>query len=337
MKSFQERNLLAIAIVGIVVMVAVFLATFNAAALPVVGGGKIYTADFGEAGGLHEGNEVRVAGVKVGEVTGISLEGHTVKVDFRVKGAWVGDQSTAAIKIKTMLGQKYLAVDPKGREELDPDDPIPLSRTTTPYDVTAALSDLSSTVDEIDTAQLEKSFGVLSDTFRDTPESVRGMVEGLSALSRTVSSRDEELAQLLDNTKQISGTLAERNDEIALIIKDGNLLLAELKKRRDTVSAMLRGTAELGTQLRGLVTDNEKTLKPALAKLDSVSDILQRNEDSLNSAMKLVGPYYRILASTMGNGRWMDSYVCGLFDEKQAPVLESDVERDCAPGKGGGQ
>ncbi len=94
---------------------------------------------------------MRVAGVKVGKVTGVSLDGDRVKVRFKVKDTWVGDRSTAAIKIKTLLGEKYLAVDPLGPAAQNPDQTIPASRTVSPYDVTQALSGLADTVGRIDT------------------------------------------------------------------------------------------------------------------------------------------------------------------------------------------
>ncbi|RLV55020.1 MCE family protein [Aeromicrobium phragmitis] len=329
-KAFAERNKVLIAVVGLLAMTLVFLATFNASALPVVGGGKVYTAQFAEAGGLKPGNEVRVAGVKVGEVTDIGLDGTRVEVKFRAKGVDVGDQTRAAIKVKTMLGQKFLSLDPLGTEELD--GPIPVSRTTTPYDVNAAFSDLSDTIGEIDTDQMEESFTALADAFRDTPESVQGMVQGLTDLSRTISSRDAELAELFSATAEVSGTLKDRNSEFERLINDGSALLTELENRRETVRAMLQGTARLGTELEGLVRDNEAQLRPALAKLDEVAAILQRNQDNLEEALKLLGPYYRGLASATGNGRWVDSYICGLFDENAAPVLDNNVVRNCEPG-----
>ncbi|MFD1859242.1 MCE family protein [Aeromicrobium camelliae] len=331
-KAFAERNKVLIAVIGLLAMTLVFLATFNAQALPIVGGGKVYTAQFAEAGGLKPGNEVRVAGVKVGEVTDIGLDGTVVEVKFRAKGVDMGDQTRAAIKVKTMLGQKFLSLDPLGTEELD--GPIPVSRTTTPYDVNAAFSDLSDTIGEIDTEQMEESFTALADAFRDTPESVQGMVQGLTDLSRTISSRDAELAELFAATAEVSGTLKDRNAEFERLINDGSALLTELENRRETVRAMLQGTARLGTELQGLVRDNEAQLRPALAKLDQVAAILQRNQDNLEEALKLLGPYYRGLASATGNGRWVDSYICGLFDENAAPVLDNDIARNCNPGGG---
>src|SRR5205823_1910207 len=176
--------------------------------LPIIGGGTTYSADFTEAAGLQAGNEVRIAGVKVGTVSSVALEGDHVRVDFKVKDAWVGNQSTADIKIKTLLGSKFVSLTPAGAGALNPNTAIPTSRTTSPYDVLDAFSGLSRTVDQLNTNQLAQSFHVLSQTFQNTPSNVRSALNGLSALSQTVSSRDAQLAKLLSNTGQISQTLA---------------------------------------------------------------------------------------------------------------------------------
>ncbi len=99
---------------------------------------------------------------------------------------------------------------------------------------------------------------------------------------------------------------------------------------------LLTGTANLGTQLHGLVDDNDKTLAPALAKLDGVTEILNRNQANLDKALTQLGPYYRVLGAATGNGRWVDAYLCGLFDKDKNPVLDNDVVRNCYP-PGGAQ
>lgn len=330
--AFAERNRVIIALIGIAALVGVFFATFYADDLPVVGGGDKHEAYLAETAGLRAGDEVRVAGVKVGKVTSIELDGNKVLVGFRIKGVSLGKESTAAVKIKTLLGKKYLAVDPLGAGELD--GPIALDHTTTPYDVQAAFSDLSSTLTEIDTDQLEKSLATMSEVFKNTPESVRGLVDGLSRLSRTISSRDDELASLFKSTSKVTGTLSARNEELGKLVDDGNALLTELANRRESIRQLLRSTTALGRELQGLVRDNEKQLRPALLKLDRVATLLQKNQRHLNDAISVLGPYYRMLTAAMGNGRWIDSYICGLFDPKDAPELHNDVVRDCRPGGG---
>nr|WP_042197454.1 MCE family protein [Kibdelosporangium sp. MJ126-NF4]CEL22969.1 MCE-family protein Mce1C [Kibdelosporangium sp. MJ126-NF4]CTQ90108.1 MCE-family protein Mce1C [Kibdelosporangium sp. MJ126-NF4] len=327
MKSLRDRNPVYVGIIGAAAMLVVGLFAFFWSDLPFVSGSQ-YTAEFGEAAGLKPNDEVRVAGVKVGEVTAVELDGDHVKVSFRAKGVWLGDQTVAAIKVKTLLGQKNLALDPLGSQSLDPDTPIPRARTVTPYDVNEAFGDLAKTVGTIDTAQLAASFRTLSETFsRTSPEQVRAAFDGLSKLSTTISSRDQELRKLLGNTSAIGKTVADRNAQFEALIKDGGVLLAEFAKRRQAISSLLTGTRELAKQLGGVVADNQAQLGPALAQLERVTTVLQRNQDNLDRGLRLAGPFYRLVNNAVGNGRWIDTYVCGLMPSPNG----------CVPPKGAGR
>lgn len=327
----KERNPIRTGAISLTLIALLLLAAFYSDDLPIVGGGTSYAADFSEAAGLVPGNEVRVAGVKVGKVTKVKLNGDRVRVTFKVKDAWVGDRTTAMIRIKTLLGQKFLALDPQGSQPLSPGNPIPKDRTLAPYDVNEAFNGLATTVGQIDTKQLADSFTVLSDTFKNSPEHVRGALDGLSALSKTISSRDEQLAKLLDNTRQLTKTLADRNAEFEKLLSDGNLLLGELRKRREAISALLTGTRDLSRQLSGLVQDNQNQLKPALEQLGRVTTILQRNQDNLDRSLALMAPFYRVFANTLGNGRWFDTYICGLLPPSVNLGVVGFNEEGCLP------
>ncbi|WP_306325923.1 MCE family protein [Streptomyces venezuelae] len=328
----KERSPVAVAVVGLLLLALLAALAYNVERLPLVGGGTTYSADFTEAAGLDAGDEVRVAGVKVGEVTEVALDGAKVKVSFEVGDAWVGNRSTAAIAIKTLLGEKYLALDPLGSERQDPGTRIPQSRTTSPYDVTQAFQDLSGTVDAIDTEKLAKSFETISDTFKNSPPHVRNAATGLSELSRSVSKRDAELARLLRNSKQFTKTLEDKKSSFETLLEDGGSLLGELQKRRDAIRALLKGSRALGTELSGLVGDNDRQLGPTLKALSRVTGVLEKNSGQLEKTLALVGPYYRLVGNTLGSGRWFDSYLCGVVPRTYLPEA-SQPTTGCLPPK----
>ncbi|MEO6086682.1 MAG: MCE family protein [Umezawaea sp.] len=327
----RERNPLTIGAISLTLIALLLVAAFYSDDLPIIGSGTTYSAEFSEAAGLVSGNEVRVAGVKVGKVTKVKLDGNLVRVSFKVKDAWVGDRTTATIRIKTLLGQKYVALDPQGSLPLDPGNAIPKDRTLAPYDVQEAFNGLATTVGQIDTNQLANSFDVLSQTFEGSSDSVRGALDGLSALSKTISSRDGELAKLLGNTRDITKTLSDRNEQFEKLLSDGNLLLGELRKRKDAISLLLKGTRDLSTELTGLVADNDAQLRPALEQLERVTTMLQRNQDSLDKGIALMAPFYRVFANTLGNGRWFDVYICGLLPPSVNLGLVGFNEEGCLP------
>lgn len=311
-KSLKDRDQATVGAVAIVLIVLSVLVAFNADDLPIIGGGTTYTAEFAESAGLRPGNEVRLAGVKVGDVRGVELERNKVVVDFRVQDVSLGDRSVVAIEIKTLLGDKYLALTSAGDGQQPPNDRIRVDRTRTPFDIVPAVSQLSSTVDDLDTEQLAQSFEVIADTFANSPEHLRNTLTGLTQLSTTLSSRDDELARLLANTAGVSETVADRDAQLKLLFADATLLLTELEARREAVSSLLTGTKSLADQLSGLVADNADLLGPALASLDEVTTILERNQENLSESLRSLAPYVRMFNNVIGNGRWFEGYICGL-------------------------
>jgi phospholipid/cholesterol/gamma-HCH transport system substrate-binding protein len=311
-KPFSSRNPTAIGAIGLVLIVVVLWSGFNAGKLPIIGGGTEYTALFTEDAGLGPNNDVRIAGVKVGSVSSVALENDRVKVKFKIKHAYIGDQSTIAIKLKTLLGAKYLAIDSQGTSKQKPGKTIPVARTTSPFDVYPAFTELTQTVDAINTTDLAKAFDVLSEDFSKTPASVKNVVTGLSRLSTTIASRDSQLRTLLARTKDVTGVLADRDTQLQRLFADGGLLLDELNARRDAIHSLLINTTTLSIQLEGLVADNTKTIGPLLDNLNEVLSLLQANQDSLDRGLALLAPFFRVFNNSIGNGRWFDNYICNL-------------------------
>jgi phospholipid/cholesterol/gamma-HCH transport system substrate-binding protein len=317
MTPFRERNPVIIGAVGLAVIAAMLLLAFNTDKIPLLGG-RSHTAALSEAGGLKPGDDVRIAGVKVGKITSVDLENSHVRVGFTVnRSTKLGDKTSAAVRIKTILGQKFLALDPAGNATLDRE--IPLSRTTPAYDVVDAFSDLATTAEDIDTNQLAGSLDTIADTFRDSPEEVRAAVEGLGRLSRTVASRDAQLRSLLTHANGVTGVLSARNAEIVSLLSDGDLLLQELHKRREDIHTLLVNTGTLADQLTGLVRDNREAIRPALANLKNVLAVLEANQANLDRSIRLLAPFVRVFANTTGNGRWFDTYIQNLVPVPGGP------------------
>lgn len=310
MTPFREKNPTVIGAVGILAILSLLFISFNTDKLPIIGGGDIYKADFTEAAGLQKMDEVRVAGVKVGKVTGIELAGDHVLVRMRVKGAKLGRLTRAEIRIKTALGRKYIALSPDGDGTLHSE--IPVARTKSPFDVSPAFQQLSSTVGRIDTPQLASAFTTLADDFRTSPAEVRASLDGLSRLSTTIASRDAKLKQLLTHARGVTQTLASRDQDLVSFLKDSNLVLQEVQARRAAIHTLLTSTTTLSEQLVALVRENRAQLAPALASLRGVVTVLRANQDNLDASIAELAPFVRLFANNLGNGRWFDTVVQNL-------------------------
>jgi phospholipid/cholesterol/gamma-HCH transport system substrate-binding protein len=310
---FRERNPVVVGAVSLAVVALLILAAFRAQDLPLIGGGDTYYAAFSESGGLKADDEVRIAGVRVGKVEDVALEGDHVKVTFRVDtDSGFGDDTRAAIKIKTLLGAMYLSLEPAGSGQLDAGSEIPIEHTTSPYDVVDAFSGLAETSERIDTDRLAKSLTTLSDLTRDTPEEFRDALDGVSRLSTNLAARDEQINTLLKNLERVSNVLDDRDQDIVGLMKDSDVLFRALVARRQAVHRLLVSTSSLSRELTSLIRQSRADLKPALAHLENVVAVLNKNEDNLDNSLRLMAPFYRVFASTLGNGPWFDTYIQNL-------------------------
>ncbi|MFI0484167.1 MCE family protein [Actinomadura sp. 9N215] len=336
--SFRERNPVPIAFGGFAVILVLVLLAMNLESIPFVAGGDTHTAAFKEAAGLRKDEEVRIAGVKVGKVTDLELDGDHVKVTFRVDdGVRLGDRTEAGIKIKTVLGAHYLALTPRGKGRLGRH--IPIERTHVPFEVVPAISELSRRVGAIDVKQVAKSFDVLSETFKNSPEEVRASLQGLRRLSNTVASRDDQLHELAGKAKDVSKLLADRNQDFAELVADGDRVLRAVQARRAVIHQLLLNTVALSQQVNALINENEKQLKPMLDNLAKVNQVLLKNQDNLDRILQLFAPFARQFADVTGTGRWFDSWIQNLIPipaSIQAPKGGSGTSNKKQGGQTGG-
>lgn len=328
---FRDRNPVIVGAISLATIAAMILLAFRADDLPLIGGGDTYYANFAEAGGLKANDEVRVAGVRVGKVEKLELDGDHVKVTFRVENdVDFGPDSGAAIKVKTLLGAMYLELEPAGSGQMNEGGTIPASRTTSPYDVVEAFEGLAETSGAIDVDQLKDSLGVLSDLTRNTPQEFRDALTGVSALSNNLAARDEQINTLLKNLRKVSGVLGDRDQDIIELMKDADVLFTALVSRRDAIHNLLTATSTMSQELTKLVNQSKADLKPALTHLDTVVDVLVKNQDNLDESLRLMAPFYRYFASTLGNGPWFDSTITNM-----PPICNPKKLPKCI-GNGGG-
>ncbi|TDD39755.1 MCE family protein [Actinomadura sp. KC06] len=310
--TFRERNPVPIGLSGFAVIIVLVVLAMNLESIPLISGGDTHTAAFKEAAGLKKDEEVRIAGVKVGKVTDLELDGDRVKVTFKVDdGVRLGDRTEASIKIKTVLGAHYLALTPRGKGRLGRN--IPIERTHVPFEVVPAISELSRRVGAIDVQQVAKSFDVLSETFKNSPEEVRASLQGLRRLSNTVASRDDQLHELAGKAKDVSKLLADRNQDFAKLVADGDRVLQAVQARRAVIHQLLVNTVALSQQVNALISENEKQLRPMLDNLAKVNRVLLKNQDNLDRILQLFAPFARQFADVTGTGRWFDSWIQNLI------------------------
>src|SRR5690242_15547830 len=132
-RPLRSRNPLVLGFVGTAALVATLLAVIVLPRVPALSSTRSYSANFAQAAGLSSGDDVRVAGIPEGTVTGVHLDRDVIQVDFTLpKSVHIGADTTASIEVATLLGTKYVELVPAGPGELTTSAPIPLARTRVP-------------------------------------------------------------------------------------------------------------------------------------------------------------------------------------------------------------
>ncbi|MEH3155547.1 MAG: MCE family protein [Gordonia paraffinivorans] len=308
-----------IGIIGVVVTALVVITALQMDKLPYLSTGSVYTAYFSDAGGLRPGDVVVVSGVQVGTVNGIALahtddgtaRGRTAaKVSFTMAdGTEVGADSQASIKTETVLGRRNLTVEPHGAGRLRPGDSIPFRNTLAPYSLTDALDDTTSTLEQTDTATLNRAINTLSDTFSDTPPQVRGAVDGVARLSQSISERDDALRSLLARANSVTDIVAKRSSQINTLLVDANSLLGELQARRMALGELIVGIKNVTAQVSGFIADNNAQLNPVLTNLNKALTVIEDNRANLNATLDRLGPYANVVGEAVSSGPYFSSYV----------------------------
>ncbi|MGX9788290.1 MCE family protein [Mycobacterium sp. MMS18-G62] len=287
-------------IFGLVIVICVLMVAFGYSKLPFYPQGKSYEAYFADAGGISPGNDVNVSGIAVGKVTGVALAGDVAKVTFTVnRKVRLGDQTLASIKTDTVLGERSLAVTPRGGGSVTS---IPLGRTTVPYTLNMALQDLGQNAGELNKEQLTQALGVLTDSLRDATPELRRTLDGVASLSRSINANDEALGQLLTRAQSVTKVLADRAGQVNQLVNDGNQLFAALDERRAALSTLIAGIDDVSHQISGFVADNRREFGPALKKLNLVLDNLLERREHISQALRRLPPYATALGESVGSG-----------------------------------
>ena len=251
-----------------------------------------------------------VSGIKVGAVSSIDSTTATrwSRSPSRASTA-LGSETTAHIRTGTLLGERVLALESSGSGTLDRPKPIPVSRTSSPYSLTDAVSELTANTAATNTDTLNQSLDTLATTLDQIAPQLGPTFDGLSRLSRSLNSRNESLAELLKTAGDVTGILSERSQQVNTLILNANDLLAVLNERRQAIVSLLANTSAVSRELTGVVADNEQELAPTLEKLNRVNAMLMKNRDNIAKAIPGLAKYELTQGEIVSNGAYYNALI----------------------------
>ncbi|OBG32248.1 MCE family protein [Mycolicibacter heraklionensis] len=321
----------ALAVVAVVVAAALFV--------KVIGFGYTrYTAEFAQAAALAPGNPIMVAGIEVGRVTSMRLAGDHVVAGLTVRNdVPLGKDTRAKIQVMTILGSRYLKLEPDGPGSL-PGKRINLAHTEVPYSLESLLEDATTTFDQVDSDQFGQSLAVLGQQLSGLPPVVPQAMANLHALSKITADRRDQLGTLLASTQRVANTLRNQQTNLGNLVDQGQDFIGELVARQNTFHAMLAALTSLVGQLNNVVVTDRSMLDDMLVNLRALSDMLGQHDDLLRSLIQSAPPPLRGITNATGygpgieffagNGIAIDSWMCAISGRaKQFGMIE--YFKDC--------
>jgi phospholipid/cholesterol/gamma-HCH transport system substrate-binding protein len=312
MRTLEGAKRLRNGLMGIVVVLLVIGVGQSFTSVPMLVATPTYYAYFSDTGGLNPGDYVRIAGVDVGQVRSMAIEGDKVKIGYSLTGTPVGTQSRAAIRTDTLLGRRNLEIEPRGSEPLQANGVLPLGQTTTPYQIYDAFFDVTEAASGWDTETVKRSLNVLSETIDQTYPHLSAALDGVARFSDTIGKRDEEIRHLLANANKIAKILGDRSEQINALLVNAQTLLAAINERTYAVSVLLENVSNFSEEVAGFVNDNPN-LNRVLEQLRVVSDILVERKFDLIDVLTTLSKFTASLAEGIASGPFFKTLLVNLL------------------------
>src|ERR1700730_4225491 len=301
MRTLEPANRLRVGLMGLVVLLLVIGVGQALTSIPMLFAGPTYYGQFTDTGGLSKGDKVRIAGLSVGQVEAIKIDGDHVVMKFSAGSNTIGTESRLAIKTDTILGKKVLEIEPRGTQTLRPNGTLPLGQSTTPYQIYDAFFDVTKAAAGWNIDTVKQSLNVLSQTIDQTYPHLSAALEGVAKFSDTIGKRDEQITHLLAQANQVASVLGDRSEQIDRLFVNSNTLLAAFNERSRAISALLGNVSAFSAQVQNLINDNPN-LNHVLEQLRTVSDLLVARKDDLAQAVTMLGKTIPAFNETVASG-----------------------------------
>jgi phospholipid/cholesterol/gamma-HCH transport system substrate-binding protein len=321
MKSFRDRNPYIVGIISVLILGGATGFAFLVGTLNLLEDAYPMRGEFSDASGLRAGDDIKLAGVKVGRVTDIDVDRDAGSVDV----SWVVDEGTeirsdarAEIALSSLLGAKEIrildAMDGDARMSELPEEQrvIPVERTTVPFDLFELTREATEGVQELDTDALNAFLVDLADISEGKAGTVEDLVEGINRVGAAVNQREAEFDALLEQADRLSATLADKDDEILALLDSSQQILELIVARRNDLALALGESAETVQELDRLISTNKERLDSALDSLAPTLDVVAAEQDDIDRALAWLGPGILQQSRGGGHGPWQDIFVRGM-------------------------
>ncbi|MFV0496377.1 MCE family protein [Mycobacterium sp.] len=312
MRVLTEFNRGRVGLLGMTVTLLVVAVAQSFTSVPVLFATPMYYAKFADTGGISTGDQVRIAGVNVGLVRSLVIQGDKVLIGFTLADKTIGTASRVSIRTDTLLGRRNIKIEPRGSQVLRPNGVLPPSQTSTPYQVYDAFVDATDAATGWDIGAVKRSLEVLSETFDQTAPHLGAALDGIKEFSSSIGERGEQIKQLLENANKIGRVLGDRSQQINGLLVNSGTLLAAFKQRSQALKVLLSNVTEASEQLKTMFQENPN-INRMLRELGTVSDELVKRKTELSEVLTLFARYSAALTEAVGSGPYFKAIVVNLI------------------------
>ncbi len=275
-----------------------------------------YTADFVDATGVVEGDDVRVAGVKVGSVKGVEVVDRTrARVTFSVEDSTaVTGATNVDIRYRNLVGQRYLALtqDIGDAQRQDPGETIPVDRTSPALDLTVLFNGFKPLFRALSPADVNKFSFEIVQVFQGQGGTVESLLGNTASLTSTLADRDEVIGSLITNLDRTLENLGSRDEELSRLIVNFRELVGGLKKDRQAILGSLEGISDLSVETADLVDGIREPFVRDVTQLKRLAGNLskRKNQAEIDRALQVLPIKLRKVGRTAIYGSFFNFYLC---------------------------
>lgn len=282
-----------------------------------------YTAVFSDATGLRSGDEVRIAGVRVGQVEDVSLtrDDHAA-VTFDVDAARrLPSGVQVQIRYRNLVGERYVALaeGPGSSRTLRPGAVIPLAQTTPALDLTVLFNGFKPLFAALSPSDVNTLSGEIIQVLQGEGGTVTDLLARTASLTSTLADRDAVIGRTIDNLNQVLATVQQRDSRLSELILQLQRFVSGLSADRTAIGSSLAGIADLADATTGLLAQGRAPLKDDIAQLGQVASTLDANKATVDDVLKNLPRKLNTITRTATYGSWFNFYLCDLNGSVEIP------------------
>jgi phospholipid/cholesterol/gamma-HCH transport system substrate-binding protein len=307
------RPLVKLVIFAVVTIAATSLLAQTLGSLGWIGGHR-YRADFTDVTGLLSGDDVRIAGVKVGQVSDIKLvHTRTAEVTFSVDdNIPIPSTVQAKIRYRNLIGQRYVELSQGAGtgHTLAQNSLIPLSHTAPALDLTALFNGFQPLFEGLTPDDVNKFSYEIIQVLQGEGGTVNDLLARTASLTNTLADRDQVIGQVISNLNQVLAVLNARDDKLSDIISTLQDFVSGLAADRTTIGDSITNLADLTSTTADLLTNARSPLRNDIAQLRALATTLNANTSVIESTLARLPVRTAALTRTASYGSWFNFYMC---------------------------